>query len=97
MTEQELLERDAKRDLGAELLEAVRDMKAGRVARVTHVAIAPLVAARNKAGCSQREFAALLGVSQRTLEQWEQGRRQPTGAARTLIRIAIEHPEVLRT
>ena len=41
------------------------------------------------------EFAAALGVSKRTLEQWEQGRRQPSGAASTLLRIAERHPEVL--
>ncbi|MCG9065051.1 helix-turn-helix domain-containing protein [Laribacter hongkongensis] len=96
MTEQELMERDAGRDLGAELLEAVREMKAGRAARTTAVVVNPIAEARNKAGCSQSEFAKLLGVSPRTLQQWEQGRRQPTGAARTLIRIAMSHPEVLR-
>ena len=42
------------------------------------------------------EFAKLLGVSKRTLEQWEQGRRQPSGAAKTLLRVAELHPEALR-
>jgi putative transcriptional regulator len=44
----------------------------------------------------QTQFATLLGVSKRTLEQWEQGRREPSGAAKTLIRIAERHPEILR-
>jgi putative transcriptional regulator len=38
----------------------------------------------------------VLGVSKRTLEQWEQGRRKPSGAAQTLLKIAERHPEVLR-
>ena len=52
--------------------------------------------ARAHVGLSQREFAELLGVSPRTLQDWEQGRREPTGAARTLLRVAVKHPEVLR-
>ena len=47
-------------------------------------------------GISQHDFALLLGVSIRTLQDWEQGRREPTGAARTLIRVAEQHPRVLR-
>jgi putative transcriptional regulator len=54
------------------------------------------VRARLKSGLTQAQFAALLGVSKRTLEQWEQGRRAPSGAARMLIRLAELHPEVLR-
>jgi putative transcriptional regulator len=55
-----------------------------------------VVRARLKSGLTQAQFAALLGVSKRTLEQWEQGRREPSGAAKTLIRLAEIHPEVLR-
>jgi putative transcriptional regulator len=54
------------------------------------------VRARLKSGLTQAQFAVLLGVSKRTLEQWEQGRRVPSGAAKTLIRVAELHPEVLR-
>lgn len=50
---------------------------------------------RIKRGLSQSEFAAILGVSKRTLEQWEQGRREPSGATKTLLRIAERHPDVL--
>jgi len=49
-----------------------------------------------KTGLSQSQFAALMGVSKRTLEQWEQGRREPSGAAKTLIKIAELRPEVLQ-
>ena len=52
--------------------------------------------ARAKSGLSQDNFAALLGISVRTLRDWEQGRRTPSGAARTLLRIAAKHPKVLR-
>jgi len=80
----------------ADLLQSVREMKAGKAARETRVAVSPVVEARNKAGLSQSAFAELMGVSVRTLQDWEQGRRQPTGAARTLLCVAIQHPEVLR-
>ncbi|MGD0886833.1 MAG: helix-turn-helix domain-containing protein [Thermodesulfovibrionales bacterium] len=52
--------------------------------------------ARAKTGLSQDKFAALLGISVRTLRDWEQGRRSPSGAARTLLRIAAKHLRVLR-
>ena len=57
---------------------------------------APIIAARQRSGLSQARFAALLGVSVRTLQEWEQGRRQPSGAARTLLKVAERYPEVLR-
>ena len=54
------------------------------------------LAARAKTGLSQSRFAALLGISVRTRHDWEQGRRAPSGAARTLLTIALRHPEILR-
>jgi putative transcriptional regulator len=93
LNEKSLRQRDSKRDLGAELLASVREMKAGRGKRV---AVSPVVTARMKTGLSQSQFAALLGVSVRTLQDWEQGRRQPSGAARTLIAVAVRNPGVLR-
>ena len=95
MTEKELQKRDAKRDLGAELLKSVRQMKAGRAGKIHKVAVSPVVSARVKSGLSQTAFAKLLGVSVRTLQDWEQGRRQPSGAAKTLIAIADRSPKVL--
>ncbi|MDA8168425.1 MAG: helix-turn-helix domain-containing protein [Nitrospiraceae bacterium] len=52
--------------------------------------------ARAKTGLSQDKFAALLGISARTLRDWEQGRRTPSGAAKTLLQIAAKHPDVLQ-
>lgn len=75
---------------------SLREAKAGKYARVTKVELTPAARARAKVGASQSEFATLLGVSARTLQDWEQGRRQPTGAAKTLLRVASRHPEVLR-
>ena len=80
----------------AELLEAVRDMKVGRAARTTQVEVPNAADARARVGLSQSQFATLLGVSVRTLQNWEQGRSQPSGAAQTLIRVAMAAPQVLR-
>lgn len=96
MTEKQLRDRDAKRDLGAELLQSIREMKAGKGQVVAKVEVPPVVMARMKSGLSQSQFAGLLGVSVRTLQDWEQGRRQPSGAARTLITIAQQQPKVLK-
>lgn len=80
----------------AELLEAVRDMKVGRAARTTQFEVPNAADARARVGLSQSQFATLLGVSVRTLQNWEQGRSQPSGAAQTLIRVAMTAPQVLR-
>ena len=95
MTEKQLRERDAKRDLGAELLQSIREIKAGKGRVVAKIEVAPVVMVRMKSGLSRPEFASLLGISVRTLQAWEQGRRQPSGTARTLITIAKQQPEVL--
>lgn len=79
-----------------DLLESVRQMKAGKAARTTVVALTPAAEARAKVGVSQSEFAVLLGVSVRTLQDWEQGRREPSGAAKTLLRVAARTPEAIR-
>ncbi len=83
-------------DLGAELLASVREMKAGIRARVHRPNISEVARARLASSLSQAAFATLLGVSVRTLQDWEQGRREPSGAAKTLFRVAERHPEVLQ-
>jgi len=92
MTDAELEVWEASRDLEAELLESVRQMKRGEGL----VVYSPVIAARRNSGLSQSPFAELLGVSVRTLQGWEQGRKQPSGAARTLINLAQRHPDILR-
>jgi putative transcriptional regulator len=81
------------RDIGSEILQGLRELKRGRAGRVVN--IPPVGDIRRKVGLSQSRFAALLGVSVRTLQDWEQGRRAPSGAARTLLLIAELNPEVL--
>jgi putative transcriptional regulator len=80
----------------ADLLASVKQMKRGQAARVAKVKLPAAAEARARVGLSQQEFAQLLGVSARTLQDWEQGRREPTGAARTLLKVAVKHPKLLR-
>ncbi len=82
-TETELLARDAERDIGAELLQSIREMKAGETGAVH----GPVTTVRYRVKMSQSEFAKLPGVSVRTLQEWEQGRREPSGAAPSMIRV----------
>jgi putative transcriptional regulator len=84
----------ARRNLGKEILEGAREIKRGEHGRVSNL---PSVASiRESTGLSQSRFAELLGVSVRTLQEWEQGRRAPSGAARTLLLIAAINPRALR-
>ena len=79
----------------ADLLQSVREMKAGSFARSTSVPVTDALQARAKLDLSQSQFAKLLGVSVRTLQEWEQGRKKPTGAAQTLLRVAVRTPQAL--
>ena len=123
LTEKALMARDAQRDIGAELLQAVQELRGGKWARKTTFEALPdgsmrrvivrsdgtiekdevltgpkweLMAARAGSGMSQTEFAKAIGVSVRTLQEWEQGRKSPSGPAQTLLKIASRHPELLR-
>jgi putative transcriptional regulator len=89
----------AKRDIGQEILEGIREVKAyktGKKTLRTHTlkAPAPVRAIRTKLKLSQSAFAGLMGVSVRTIQDWEQGRRKPSGPAVALLRIAEQKPDV---
>lgn len=78
-----------------EVLDGVREIKAGRGKKTKVHTKSYVVRVRMKSGLSQVKFAAALGVSKRTLEQWEQGRRKPSDAARQILKIADRYPEVV--
>ncbi len=80
---------------GAELLKAVKQMKAKEKGRVYTSEQLLAISARQSVSLTQKEFAQLLNVSIDSIQDWEQGRRSPRGAAKTLLRIAQDHPEVL--
>ncbi len=90
-----------KKELFEELLESVKQAKAIELgelkpSRVFHVDPKnTVVKTRGKLGLSQSKFASLLGISQDTLQNWEQGRREPSGPAKVLLKIALKHPRVL--
>ncbi len=93
MDDEALRNWEDSRDMAAELEQSIHEMLAGEGKRVP---ISQVVAARMQSGLSQSMFAKLLGVSIRTLQEWEQGRRNPSGAAQTLLTIALRHPEILQ-
>ncbi len=87
-------------ELFSELVESVK--QGGAVLRREHEAARetrfddPDVGAiREEYGLSQTKFAALLGISVRTLQNWEQGRRHPQGPAKVLLRVAAKHPRAV--
>lgn len=80
---------------GAELLTAVKQMKQRKKGRTYSKEQLLAISARQSVNLTQREFARLLNVSVDTVQDWEQGRRSPRGAAVTLLKIAQNHPAVL--
>jgi putative transcriptional regulator len=95
LSKKALAKLEAERDVWQEVLDGVEEIKRGQGKRTVVAPESDVVRVRAKTGLSQAQFAAVLGVSKRTLEQWEQGRRVPSGAAQTLLKIVDRHPEVL--
>ena len=91
MTAEENLSPEAE-----EILEGIRQIKAGEFGRVYTPDQILAIAARRSSKLTQVDFADLLGVSVDAIRDWEQGRRSPRGAARTLLRVAMQHPEILQ-
>ncbi len=91
LSAKEIATLESSRDVGTEILQSIKDMKAGR----GKVVVSSASEAREATGLSQSQFASLLGVSVRTLQGWEQGRKQPSGAARTLLAIAKSNPKAI--
>lgn len=86
----------SERDIADELIQAAKEIKAHKEGKTFPKVVSnDIITARNNLELSQSQFAALLGVSKRTLEQWEQERRDPSQAAQRLIQIAIKRPDVL--
>ncbi len=89
----------SKRNLFEELKQGIEEMHQhdrGEIELVTHNYVDPDVQAiRERSGLSQSRFAVMIGVSVRTLQNWEQGHRHPTGPARTLLRIVEKRPDAL--
>lgn len=85
------------RDIGMEILEGIQEIKKNRdslrIRELKEPATPQVI--RAGLGLSQSAFAGLMGVSLRTVQEWEQGRRDPSGPAKTLLRIAEQHPQVL--
>ena len=92
---------EVTRDFEAELqesIEALRSFNRGENNLRTHPvdrSVPSPAEIRRRLNVTQQAFAGLLGVSVRTIQDWEQGRRQPTGPAKTLLRIIDRNPEVL--
>jgi putative transcriptional regulator len=89
-----------KKSAFEELVTSVRqagDIRRGRLkpGRVTEIATPDVKAIRRRLRKSQSEFAAMIGVSLGTLQNWEQGRRQPDGPARALLKVAAENPDAV--
>ena len=81
---------------GAELLQAVKQMQAGKKGRVYTPEQLLAISARRSVKLTQRQFARLLNVSIDSVQDWEQGRRSPRGAAKTVLRVVTSYPEVLQ-
>jgi putative transcriptional regulator len=88
------------RDIGQEILSGLEEIKAWqkgekklKVTRLTLPVAGDVAKIRHKLGLSQQAFAAFMGVSVATLRNWEQGRREPHGSAKSLLLIAKKVPE----
>jgi putative transcriptional regulator len=87
---------EKERDLEAELLASIGHIESGQYQELKTVQVPYPTAVRLKLGVSQSEFARLLRIPKRTIQEWEQERRKPTGAALTLLNLVESAPEVVK-
>jgi len=85
-----------KRDIGKEILDGLQEIMAGGGRRYRVTRPDEIRGIRERVGVSQLRFAQMLGISQRTLQDWEQGRRRPNQAAQSLLAVAAKRPDVMR-
>ena len=84
---------ERNRNIGQEILSGLQEIKRGEHSRI--ITVPDIAQTRAKVGLSQTQFAQLMGVSVRTVQDWEQGRRRPSGAARTLLMVADKNPQAI--
>ncbi len=84
---------EVDRNIGQEILEGLQEINRGEHGRM--IQVPDIAKTRANVGLSQTQFAQLLGVSVRTLQDWEQGRRSPSGAARTLLMVVAKNPQAV--
>jgi len=89
----------SERNIGQEILDGIKEIKSFNKREITLRTRtlnepSPAKTIRKKLRLSQSAFASLMGVSPRTIQDWEQGRRKPQGPAKSLLRIAEQHPEI---
>lgn len=77
------------------LTQALAEIKNDQYARKTKVFVSPVAQTRHKLGLSQNKFAQQIGISVNTLKSWEQGVRNPSGAALKLIQLLDKRPELI--
>ncbi len=87
------------RDIGLEVLQGIKEIKDFSQGKKTlktreFKEVSPVHIIRKKLNLSQFNFANLIGVNVRTIQDWERGKRNPTGSAKSLLRIAEQRPEI---
>ncbi len=83
-----------QRDIGHEILESIRAIKRSEGKTYT-MALPEIKMIREQMNLGPSAFAALFGITTRTLEDWEHGRRKPSGAAHSLLLVAAKRPDVI--
>jgi putative transcriptional regulator len=90
-----VVKKDYTQLLKESLKEAAEIRHSGKAARVTAREVLDVMAVRQSMNLTRAKFAGLIGVSERTIENWEQGRTRPSGAARSLLRVASRQPKIV--